>query len=132
MKSYFGASVLLAAIADMPQSTPSMEMSMRPMSTRMQTTLTVTLSLVAALMLTLLASSAFAHTGADGGGHHDSINMSHHLSDLEAWLATLSMGTWLVMPLVLGLCAWWTVRRLQKKTKRTSSSSQKATHKDQP
>ena len=105
---------------------------MRPLSPQVQTTFTVALSLMAALTLTLLASSAFAHTGADGGGHHDSINMSHHLSDLEAWLASLSMGTWLVMPLVLGLCAWWTVRRLQKKTKPTSSSSPKATHKDQP
>ncbi len=105
---------------------------MRPIPPKMQAILTVALSLVAALSLTLFASGAFAHTGVDGGSHHDLINMSHHLSDLEAWFAALSLGTWLVLPLVLGLCVWLAVRRLQKQPKRRSSSSQKAHRKDQP
>jgi hypothetical protein len=105
---------------------------MHPIPPKMQAILTVALSLVAAVTLSLFASGTFAHTGADGGNHHDLINMSHHLSDLEAWLAALSLGTWLVLPLVLGLCVWLTVRWLQKKTKHTSSSSQNAHRKDPP
>jgi putative copper export protein len=83
---------------------------MRPLPPKLQATLTVALSLVAALTFTLLASGAFAHTGADGGGHHDRVNMARHLSDLDAWLAALTPGVWFMLPMLLALCVWRTVR----------------------
>lgn len=103
---------------------------MRPLSPKVQATLTVALSLVAALLLTLLASSAFAHTGTDGGNHHDLLNMTHHLTDLQDWLAQLTLEVWVVLPAVLALCAWLTLRYLHKKSKRSSSAH--LTRKDQP
>jgi hydrogenase/urease accessory protein HupE len=105
---------------------------MRSRPPKLQPPLAVALSLVAALTLTLLASGAFAHTGVDGGGHHDLVNMTHHLSDLDAWLATLTLEAWIVLPPLLALCAWVTVRWLHKKSKRSSSSRSDPQRKDQP
>ena len=105
---------------------------MRPTSPQVQTTLTVTLSLVAALMLTLVGTSAFAHTGADGGHHNDLLNMSHHLTDLQDWLAQLQLEVWVLLPPALAVCAWLTLRWLHKKSKRAASMQRPSTHKDQP
>lgn len=103
---------------------------MRPLSPQVQATLTVALSLVAALLLTLLASSAYAHTGADGGNHHDLLNMAHHLTDLEDWLAQLTPEVWVILPVVLALCAWLTLRWVHKKSKRNPAAH--LNRKDQP
>ena len=105
---------------------------MRTLSPQMQATLTVALCLVAALTLTLLASSAFAHTGADGGHHHDLLNMSHHLTDLQDWLAQFQLEVWVVLPPALAVCAWLTLRWFHKKSKRAVSSARPSQHKDQP
>lgn len=103
---------------------------MRPIPPKVQTTLTVALSLVAALALTLLASGAYAHTGTDGGNHHDLLNMAHHLTDLQNWLAQLQLEVWVILPPILALCAWQTLRWLHKKSKRRSSA--RTAPKDQP
>ncbi|XVJ68918.1 MAG: hypothetical protein HEQ39_04110 [Rhizobacter sp.] len=105
---------------------------MRPLTPRVQTTLTVALSLIAALTLTLLASGAFAHTGADGGHHHDLLNIAHHLTDLQDWLAQVQLEAWVVLPPVLAVCAWLTLRWFHKKSKRAASSTRPSQHKDQP
>jgi hypothetical protein len=105
---------------------------MRPLSPRVQTTFTVALSLIAALTLTLMSSGAFAHTGADGGNHHDLLNMAHHLTDLQDWLAQLQLEVWVLLPPALAVCAWLTLRWFHKKSKRTASSARPSQHKDQP
>jgi hypothetical protein len=105
---------------------------MRPLPPKLQATLTMALSLVAALALTLLASGTFAHTGADGGGHHEQVNMARHLSDLDAWLANLGLGASVVLPVLLALGAWRTVRWLHRKSKRTSSARRVNHRKDLP
>jgi len=103
---------------------------MRHMSPELKTALTVALSVVAALTLTLMASGAFAHTGADGGHHHDLLSMAHHLTDLQAWLAQLHIEVWVLLPPALAVCAWLSLRWLHKKSKRTTSSQPPSTHKD--
>ncbi|MFM8899226.1 MAG: HupE/UreJ family protein [Burkholderiales bacterium] len=72
---------------------------MRPLSPQVQATLTVALSLVAALLLTLLASSAYAHTGADGGAHHSLLEsflqgFTHPFTGLDHLAAMAGVGLW--------------------------------------
>lgn len=61
--------------------------------------------------LAMWSEAAWAHTGPDGGGHHEILSLAHHLTDLQAWLAGLSMSPWIGLAAVAVAAGAWLAGR---------------------